>query len=72
MGIFSRTASVPLSTPAVQARVAMNRREQQRARDLGADARELYFEDQMNTWLDVLCERLGLGQEGRRAQVPGA
>lgn len=52
-----RDARTPLSNRDVALRVHGHWIELKRARRQGAGERELWHEDQMNEWLDVLCER---------------
>lgn len=58
MSLFRRFGTrVPLSDRDVARVVSTMWQELKRARALGMDARELWFEDRMNEALDVLCER---------------
>ncbi len=55
------TATVPLSNRDIERQVATAFSELKRARVLGMDLREIYFEDQVNAGLDTLLAR-GYGQ----------
>lgn len=51
------SARVPLSNRNIEHLITACRDEQQKARTVGNDLRELHWEDQMNGWLDVLVVR---------------
>jgi hypothetical protein len=58
MSLFRRLgARVPLSDRDLARQCYTALQELKRARALGMDTRELWFEEQMNQALDVLCER---------------
>lgn len=57
MRFVRRPASVPLSNHQIERQITLSYNEMVRARALGTDLRECWFEDQMNGGLDVLLAR---------------